>query len=151
MASAKTLYWATLGVLAATFAWSHTGQRLADRASVVTDQICAKSSQYAAIAEMAFGHTQSGYGRMQAATTRFAAEQARMQAERARMQAETVREQMDELMATKQMWQAGRTVQIKKVLRESQVDGESFCPRTRVHIAIPDAQALDLTSTNDPI
>ena len=151
MASAKTLYWVTLGFLALTFAWSHSGQRVFERATVVADQICARSSQYAAIAEFAFGRTQSGYGRVQAASTRMAAQQARLQTEQARMQAEMVREQVNQLLLENQDWTGNGAVQVKRVMREAAIDRELLCPQTGVHIPLPEMPAPEVVIGQDPI
>jgi hypothetical protein len=151
MASAKTLYWVALGVLAAAFVWSHTGQRVMDRASVVADRIGARSSQYAALAEFVFGPTQSGYGRMQAATGRLAAQQARLQAEQARMQADMVREQVNQLLLEKQEWQGTGSMQVKQVLRDASVDRELVCPQTGLHIHLPEMMTPDVVTSEDPI
>jgi len=151
MASAKILYWATLGVLAVTFVWSHAGRSVMNRASVLADQVYAKSSQYAAIAELAFGNTQSGLGHMQAATARMAAQQARLQAEQARIKAELIREQANQLFIANQDWQENNLVRVNRAMQKVTNDRVLVCPRTNIHVGMPDLQMPEVTEDKDPI
>jgi hypothetical protein len=158
MASAKALYWIVLGVLVVSFGSSNTGRNLACKASTAVDHLVGRSMPYVGAVEMALGRTQAGYGHLQANAVRVQVEQARMQAAQARLQAEMVREQLK---------QAGMLnderflVLNHRVVPDVVVDGPNVrvngqervivCPRTRVHVTMPDIPAPQVNVVQDPI
>src|SRR5438132_13573518 len=97
MASPKTLYWITLGVLAISFGSSNMGRNLACKASTVVDHLAIRTMPYVATVEMALGRTQAGYAHLQAHTARVHADQARLPAAMASQECQDVSMNRDRL------------------------------------------------------
>lgn len=159
MASAKTLYWIALGVLAVSFGSSNMGRNLACKASEVVDHLTTRTMPYVAAVEMALGRTQADYAHLQAHAARIQAEQARMQAAEARIQAEMARQH------TKDVWMLNqdrfevldRTVVAPNVVVDGpnvRVNGREHvvvCPRTKVRVAMPEVSIPQVNVMVDPI
>ncbi len=96
--TAKTWYWAGLGILIVSIVSSGTGRCWQETVSGMFDQIQAKTLPYLAMAEMAMGQPETGLGHMQAAQARMEAEAVRLQAAQARIQADRAR--LEALAAT---------------------------------------------------
>jgi predicted phosphoribosyltransferase len=156
MASAKTLYWIALGVLAVSFGSSNMGRNLACKASTAVDHLAIRTMPYVAAVEMALGRTQAGNAHMQAYAARLQVEQARTQAAQARLQAKMVRQQLRQLRNDR-MLVMDRRIMMPDVV----VDGPNVsvndhehvivCPRTRVRVAVPEVSRPQMNIVQDPI
>ena len=159
MASAKTMYWITLGVLAVSFGSSDMGRNLACKASTVVDHLTTRTMPYIAAVEMALGRTQAGYSHLQAHAARVQAEQARMEAAQARLQAEMARRQVQDA------WMLNRdrfeTLDRRVIVPHVVIDGPNVtvsgrehvivCPRTKVRVAMPEVPVPQVNVVTDPI
>ena len=159
MASAKTLYWIALGVLAVSFGSSNIGRNLACKASKVVDHLTIRAMPYVAAVEMALGRTQAGYAHLQAHAARVQAEEARIEAAHARLQAEMAREQFQNV------WMLNRdrfeVLDHKVMVPNVVVDGPNVrvegpehvivCPRTKLRVAMPEISAPRTRVIVDPI
>lgn len=150
MVSAKTLYWASLGLLTLSFASSHS-LGLQERFRDVANTVCARTAPLWAMAELTFGRSQASLDRLQAAEARMAAEQARVQAQQMRMQAAMTKSQMRQVMIASKVWKANKTLRVQEVLRENGIPDALDCPETQVHFSAPEISAPVISVSQDPI
>lgn len=150
MVSAKTLYWASLGLLTLSFISTHSAG-VQERIREMATEVCVRTAPLRALADIAFGNLQSGQARLQATEARLAASQARMQAEQVHMQAALTRAQVKQMKVVNKMWSGEKAVHMEEILREHGIPEALDCPETRVHIAGPEISAPVVTLSRDPI
>jgi hypothetical protein len=150
MVSAKTLYWASLGLLTLSFVSTHN-LGLRERVREMANVVCVRTVPLRALAELTFGHAQASQERLQAAEARLAESQARMQAQQMRMQAALTRAQVKQVMVANKVWKAKNAVNVTEILRENGIPDALDCPETRVHIVAPEIDAPEVTVSQDPI
>jgi len=151
MASPKTLYWITLGVLAISFGSSNMGRNLACKASTVVDHLAIRTMPYVATVEMALGRTQAGYAHLQAHAARVQAEQARLQAGMARQQLQEVWMNRDRFEVLDRRVTMPNIVVDVPNIRVNGPEHVMVCPRTRVRVAMPEVSTPKINIMQDPI
>jgi len=152
MASAKTLYWTSLGLLLLSFA-SSPELGLQGRVREIADRICIRTARLRAMADLTLGQSRANLDRMKAAEARRAAQQARMQAQQAQVRAVINKAEMKQVMAVSKAWKANQALRVKEVLRENEIPVID-CPESRVEFQMPEMPETPdvvVSASHDPI
>jgi LPS O-antigen subunit length determinant protein (WzzB/FepE family) len=149
MATTKSLYWATLGVLALSFMSSHS-LGIQNRVQQIADQVCLRTAPLRALAQLSWGRTHFDIERGRAIEARVAAEQARLEAQQRRLQALS-EVQMNQVMSATKVWKADRALRVERALRNSGIPATIECPESQVHFEMPDITEPMSNISQDPI
>jgi hypothetical protein len=149
MLTAKSLYWATLGVFTLSLVSSHD-LGIQNRLQEVANEVCIRTAPLRAMVELSWGRAHSDVERAQALQARIATQQARLQAQHAGLQVLS-QVQMQKVMNSSKLWKADRALLVERVLRENGIPSAIECPDARVNFEMP-AISEDIGSmSQDPI
>jgi hypothetical protein len=149
MLSAKSLYWATLGVFTLSLVSSHD-LGIQKRLQEVANEVCIRTAPLRTMVELSWGRAHSDLDRVQGLQARIAAQQARLQAQQAGLQVFS-QVQMQKVMGSRKVWKADRALRVERLLRENGIPSAIECPEAQINFEMP-AISEDISSmSQDPI